>query len=136
MKINVYKNWLKDHSSWTPCGIGMKIEGILKSCFWILLHQGTLSFLCFRIQCYMLSIMNEVDYCVASAVGFVWDAKLVFFLTKTVLPHLFFFFFLRIVKLLKLRKRKQIAKSRKYCLVWLFSLAHIFFYFYISQTQE
>ena len=69
---------MRDHSSWAPNGIGMKIEGILKSCFWILLHQGMLSFLCSKIQGYMLSIMNEVDSCVASTVDFVWDAKLVF----------------------------------------------------------
>ena len=41
----------------------MKIEDILKSWFWISLHQGTLSILCFRIQGYMLSLMNEVDPC-------------------------------------------------------------------------
>ena len=49
----------------------MKIEDIFKSCFLNLTHQGTLSALCFRIQGYMLSLMNEVDRCVASAVGFV-----------------------------------------------------------------
>ena len=37
-----------------------------------------LSLLCSRIQDCMLSLMNEVDPCVASIVGFVWDAKLVF----------------------------------------------------------
>ena len=58
--------------------IGMKIKGILKSCFWILLHQGTLSLICFRIQGYMLYLTNEVEPCVTSAVGFVWDAKPVF----------------------------------------------------------
>ena len=77
-KINVCKNWLRDHSSWIPCEIGMKIEGILKSCFLILLHQGTLSLLCSKIQGYMLSLMNKVDPCVASAVSFVWDAKPIF----------------------------------------------------------
>ena len=41
----------------------MLIKGILKSCFLISLHQGTLSILCFRIQDYMLSLMNEVDQC-------------------------------------------------------------------------
>ena len=56
----------------------MKMEGILKSCFWISLHQVTLSLLYSRIQGYMLSLMNEVDPCVAYAVGFVWDAKPVF----------------------------------------------------------
>ena len=69
---------MRDHSSWALCGIRMKIEGILKFCFWISLHQGTLSFLCYRIQGYMLSLMNEVEHYVASAMGFVWDAKLVF----------------------------------------------------------
>ena len=44
-KINILKNWLRDHSSWALCGIWMKIEGFLKSCFLILLYQGTLSFL-------------------------------------------------------------------------------------------
>ena len=53
----------------------MKIEGILKSCFWISLHQGTLSVLCSKIQGYMLSLMNEVDPCVTSTAFFVWDAK-------------------------------------------------------------
>ena len=56
----------------------MKIEGILKFCFWISLHQGMISFLSSRIQGYMLSLMNEVDLYVASTVGFVWDAKPVF----------------------------------------------------------
>ena len=62
---------MRDNSSWAPCEIGMKVEGILKSCFLILLHQGTLSLLYSRIQGYMLSLMNEIDPCVASAVGFV-----------------------------------------------------------------
>ena len=57
------KDWLRNHSSRAPCGIGLLIRGILKSWFWISLHQGTLSILCFRIQGYMLSIMNEVDSC-------------------------------------------------------------------------
>ena len=50
LKINVQKDWLRYHTSWTPCGIEMKIKGILNSWFWISLHQG-----------YMLSFMNEVD---------------------------------------------------------------------------
>ena len=41
----------------------MLIRGILKSCFWISLHQGTLSILCSRIQGYMLSLTNEVNLC-------------------------------------------------------------------------
>ena len=69
---------MRDHSFWALCGIRMKIEGILKFCFLISLHQGTLSFLCSKIQGYMLSLMNEVEHYVASAMGFVWDAKLVF----------------------------------------------------------
>ena len=63
LRINVHKDWLRDHSSWVPCGIGMLIRGILKSWFLISLHQGTLSILCSRIQAYMLSLMNEVDSC-------------------------------------------------------------------------
>ena len=51
---------MRDHFSWEPCGIEMKIKGIFKSWFWISLHQGTLSILCSRIQGYMLSFMNEV----------------------------------------------------------------------------
>ena len=61
LRINVHKDWLRDHFSRVPCGIGILIRGILKSCFWISLHQGTLSILCSKIQGYMLSIMNEVD---------------------------------------------------------------------------
>ena len=61
LRINVHKDRLKDHSSWTPYGIGMLIRGILKSWFWSLLHQGTLFILCSRIQGYLLSLMNEVD---------------------------------------------------------------------------
>ena len=61
LRINAHKDWLRDHSSWAPCGIEMKIKGILKSWFWISQHQGTLSFLCSRIQGYMLSLMNEVN---------------------------------------------------------------------------
>ena len=49
----------------------MKVEGILKSYFQISLHQGTLFVLCSRIQGYMLSLIIEVDLCVASIVGFV-----------------------------------------------------------------
>ena len=56
----------------------MEIEGILKSCIWILLHQGMFSLLHSKIQGYMLSLMNEVDPSVASAVGFKWDTKPVF----------------------------------------------------------
>ena len=41
-------------------------------------------------------------------------------------------FFLKIVKLVQLCGCRQIAKPRKYCFVWLFSLAHIFFYFRFS----
>ena len=63
LKINVGKDWLRDRTSWAPCGIEMKIKGILKSWFWISLHQGALSILCSRIQGYMLSFMNEVDPC-------------------------------------------------------------------------
>ena len=77
-KINVCKNWLRDHSSWIPCEIGMKIECILKSCFLISLHQRTLSVLCSRIQGYILSLINEIDHYIASTACFVWDAKLVF----------------------------------------------------------
>ena len=57
----IHKDWLRDHSSWAPCGIEMKIKGILKSLFWISQHQGTLSILCSRIQGYKLSLLNEVD---------------------------------------------------------------------------
>ena len=75
-KINVLKNWLRDHLSWAPCGIGIKIESILKSFFLlILLHQCRLSLLYSRIQDYMLSLMNEVNPCAAFVVGFVWEAK-------------------------------------------------------------
>ena len=56
----------------------MKVEDILKSYLHISLHQGTLFVLCSRTQCYMLSLMNEVDPCVASAMVFVWDAKPIF----------------------------------------------------------
>ena len=40
------------------------------------------------------------------------------------------------VKSLQLHERRQFVESRKYCLVWLFSLAHIFLYFYISQIWK
>ena len=63
LRINVQKDWMRDHTSWAPCGIEMKIKGILKWWFWISLHQGTLPILCSRIQGYMLSFMNEVDPC-------------------------------------------------------------------------
>ena len=62
-RIYVQKDWLRDHTSWAPYGIEMKIKGILKFWLWISLHQGTLSILYSRIQGYMLSFMNEVDPC-------------------------------------------------------------------------
>ena len=58
---SVQKDWLKDHTSGAPCGIEMKIKGILESWFWISLHQGTLSILYSRNRGYMLSLMIEVD---------------------------------------------------------------------------
>ena len=54
---------MRDHTSWAPCGIEIKIRGILKSWFWISRHEGTLSILCSRIQSYILSLMNKVDPC-------------------------------------------------------------------------
>ena len=76
---------LKKTLFWAPCGIGMNINGILKFCFWITLHQGTLSFLCSRIQGYMLSLMNKVDPCIAPAMDIVWDAKPIFLTSATCL---------------------------------------------------
>ena len=61
LRINVHKDWLRDHTFWASCGIEMKIKGILKSWFWSFLHQGTLFILCSKIQGYLLSLMNEVD---------------------------------------------------------------------------
>ena len=78
-KINVYKNWLRDHTS--QAGTMWNWDEDWRSFFfffWISLHQGTHFLLCSRIQGYMLSLMNKVDPCVAYVVGFVWDAKLVF----------------------------------------------------------
>ena len=51
---------------------------VFSSLFWISLHQGTLSVLCSRIQGHMLSLMNEVDPCIAFTTCFVSDAKPVF----------------------------------------------------------
>ena len=48
-----------------------------------------LSVLCSRIQGYMLPLVNEVDPCVASAAGFVWDAKPIF-PTHITLKHVSF----------------------------------------------
>ena len=61
LKIYIQKDWLRDHSFRAPCRIELKIRGILKSWFWISLHQGMFSILCSKIQGYMLSLMNEVD---------------------------------------------------------------------------
>ena len=73
---------MRDYTSWAPCGIVIKIEGFLKILFayyfLFSLHQGTLSILCSRIQSCMLSLMNEVNPCVASVACFVWDANLRF----------------------------------------------------------
>ena len=63
LRINVHKDWLRDHSSRALCGIEMLIKGILKSCFWISLHQGMFSIFYSRIQGYVLYLMNEVDSC-------------------------------------------------------------------------
>ena len=64
------------------CGIGVKIEGLPKFdllLFWISLHQGMPFFSLFlKLRNSMLSHMNEVDLCIAFAVGFVWDVKPVF----------------------------------------------------------
>ena len=43
--------------------LGCWLEVFLILVFWILLHQGTHSILCSRIQGYILSFMNEVDPC-------------------------------------------------------------------------
>ena len=81
-KINVRKNWLRDHTSWASCEIGKKIECLFKilstSCFLFSLHQSTLSILCSRIQSCMLSLMNKVDRWFASVACFVWGTKLFF----------------------------------------------------------
>ena len=59
------RNWLRDHTSWAHCEIGVKIERHLKSnlhLFWISLHQGTLSCSLFlKLRRYMQSHMSEVD---------------------------------------------------------------------------
>ena len=75
LRINVDKDWLRDHSSWVPCGIGMLIRGILKSRFWILLHQGMLSIFCSRILSYMLSLMNEIDPCLLLSLYVLYEMK-------------------------------------------------------------
>ena len=31
LRFNVHKDWLRDHTSWAPCEIEMKIKGILNS---------------------------------------------------------------------------------------------------------
>ena len=54
-------NWLRYYTSIALCGFKMNINGILKSLFWISLHQGMLSILCSRIQGCMLFLINEVD---------------------------------------------------------------------------
>ena len=70
------KDWLRDHTSWAPCGIEMKIKGILKSRFWNALHQGTHPFLYSRIHGYMFIFHDwSKSVFVASAVYFVWDTK-------------------------------------------------------------
>jgi len=56
----------------------MLIKGILKSYFLISLHQGMLSIFYFRIQDYMLSLINEVDSCLLLPLCFVRDTKLLF----------------------------------------------------------
>ena len=40
-----------------------RLKVFLSLDFWISLHQGTLSILCFKIQGYMFSFMNKVDSC-------------------------------------------------------------------------
>ena len=52
-KINVLKNWLRDHSSWALYGIVIKIEGLLNSCLLNFTASSTLSLICSRIQGYM-----------------------------------------------------------------------------------
>ena len=70
LRINVQKDWLRNNTSWAPCGIEMKIKGILKSWFWISLHQGMQNS---RLH----DIFHEWSrsVIVASTVCFVWDAK-------------------------------------------------------------
>ena len=58
--------------------LGWRLKVFLSFCFWISLHQGTLSLPSSKIHGYMLSLMNEIDPYVAFAVGFVWDANPVF----------------------------------------------------------
>ena len=54
----------------------------------------------------------------------------VFYVRKIVLWYYHILYFsLRMVKSLQLCRCRQISKPCKYCLVWLFSLTHFFFYF-------
>ena len=46
------------------------------------------------------------------------------------------YFFLRIVKFLQLRRRRQIVKSRKYCLMCDYYYFYIFFSIFASHTSE
>ena len=86
------KDWLRDHTSWVPCGIEMKAKGILKSWFWISLHQGTISILCSRIQGYMLSFINEVDPFLLLPLCVLYEIQNQIF-QQLVLLFVFFFFF-------------------------------------------
>ena len=58
--------------------LGWRLKVFSSFFFLILLPQGTFSLLCSKIQDYMLSLINKVDPCVTSAIGFVWDAKPIF----------------------------------------------------------
>ena len=46
LRINVQKDWLRDHTSWAPCEIEMKIKGILK-CFGFEFYRTKVRFLFF-----------------------------------------------------------------------------------------
>ena len=65
LRINVQKDWLRDHISWAPCGIEIKMKCILK-CLGFEFHCIKVRFLFFilefKVTCY-LSWMKLIHDC-------------------------------------------------------------------------
>ena len=80
LRINVQKDWLRDHTFWAPCGTKMKIKSVPKY-FWSFVLNFTApryTILFLNSKIYIMHVINHEwnkSMFVASVVCFVWDTK-------------------------------------------------------------